>query len=83
MLEDASRLPSALVYREIRQRCYAVLFCNILTPSYQDSQAQLQNGDSIVIKEWCAYKGNLMKNPELIKPLQLVVQPFQENESML
>ncbi|GBM32630.1 Constitutive coactivator of peroxisome proliferator-activated receptor gamma [Araneus ventricosus] len=81
VLEDATRLPSALVYREIRQRCYGVLFNGFLTPTYHAGQTRTQHGDSIAIKEWCAYKGNLMKHPELIGPLPLDTRSFRGNEN--
>ncbi|GFW36434.1 constitutive coactivator of peroxisome proliferator-activated receptor gamma [Trichonephila clavipes] len=63
VLEDGSKLPSALVYREIRQRCYGVLF-NCYSP-----MTSIKN--SVVIKERCAYKNNDLNEPELIQPLPL------------
>lgn len=80
VLEDASRLPSALVYREIRQRCYGVLFNYFLKSNYQVDQTYTKHGDNIVIKEWCAYKGNLMQQPELIKPLPLDMNSVSKDE---
>ncbi|GFS56082.1 constitutive coactivator of peroxisome proliferator-activated receptor gamma [Trichonephila inaurata madagascariensis] len=64
VLEDGSKMPSALVYREIRRRCYGVLFnCySPMTPSIENS---------VVIKERCAYKNNNLNEPELIQPLSL------------
>ncbi|GFR22962.1 constitutive coactivator of peroxisome proliferator-activated receptor gamma [Trichonephila clavata] len=64
-LEDGSKLPSALVYREIRQRCYGVLF-NCYNPM---NPIIIEN--SVVIKERCAYKNNNLNEPELIQPLPL------------
>ncbi|GFR27623.1 constitutive coactivator of peroxisome proliferator-activated receptor gamma [Trichonephila clavata] len=80
VLEDATRLPSALVFREIRQRCYGVLFNYFLKPNYQENQTYTKYGDAIVIKEWCAYKGNLMERPELIKPLPLDMYSIPKDE---
>ncbi|GFU08454.1 constitutive coactivator of peroxisome proliferator-activated receptor gamma [Nephila pilipes] len=83
VLEDASRLPSALVYREIRQRCYGVLFNYFLKSNYQENQTNTKQMESIVIKEWCAYKGNLMERPELIKPLPLDMYSVSKDESQI
>lgn len=66
VLEDGSSLPSALVYREIRQRCYGILFNCSVHPN---------NLKSTVIQERCWYKKNQnendLSNPESIHPLPL------------
>ncbi|GFU08450.1 constitutive coactivator of peroxisome proliferator-activated receptor gamma [Nephila pilipes] len=67
VLEDGSMLPSALVYREIRQRCYGVLF-NCYSPT---EPTLIEKENSVVIKERCAYKNNDLNEPELIRPLPL------------
>ncbi|XP_015905652.1 constitutive coactivator of peroxisome proliferator-activated receptor gamma [Parasteatoda tepidariorum] len=74
VLEDTSRLPSALVYRKIRQKCYGVLF------NYYSSQGSADNtltkdGKPILIREWCAYHGNSMEKPEYIQPLPINLPP--------
>lgn len=75
VLEDGSKLPSALVYREIRQRCYGVLF-----NCYSSTDPTLIE-NSVVIKERCAYKNNNLNEPELIQPLPLKVFPSVSDES--
>ncbi|GIY15709.1 constitutive coactivator of peroxisome proliferator-activated receptor gamma [Caerostris extrusa] len=82
VLEDDSRLPTALVYREIRQRCYGVLFNQFLNPK-SHGKMHTKDENSVIVKEWCAYKGNLLKSPEFIKPLPLNAYPFTENENTI
>lgn len=69
-MEDptSGRPPSALVYREIRQRCYCVIFNQYLQPQHQVLE---KCDERITIKEWCAYPGNNMRQPEYIKALPL------------
>ncbi|CAL1292478.1 unnamed protein product [Larinioides sclopetarius] len=67
VLEDGSSFPSALAYREIRQRCYGILFNCFVEPG---------NAKSVVIEERCWYKKNPNENnnlnePERIQPLPL------------
>ncbi|CAL1292477.1 unnamed protein product [Larinioides sclopetarius] len=67
VLENGSKRPSALVYREIRQRCYGLLFNCFVEPNDEKS---------IVIEERCWYKKNQnednnLKEPEKISPLPL------------
>lgn len=67
-MEDplSSRPPSALVYRQIRQRCYGVVFNQYVQPQGLEQCEQM-----ITIKEWCAYPGNNMTQPEYIQALPL------------
>ncbi|GBM00794.1 Constitutive coactivator of peroxisome proliferator-activated receptor gamma [Araneus ventricosus] len=67
VLEDGARVPSALVYREIRQRCYGILFNCFVEPD---------SVKSIVVEERCWYKknsnlNNNLNDPERISPLPL------------
>ncbi|GBM00799.1 hypothetical protein AVEN_257330-1 [Araneus ventricosus] len=67
VLEDGSRIPSALIYGEIRQRCYGILFNCFVEPD---------SVKSIFIEERCWYKKNQNVNndlnePERICPLRL------------
>ncbi|GFS56084.1 constitutive coactivator of peroxisome proliferator-activated receptor gamma [Trichonephila inaurata madagascariensis] len=71
VLEDESRLPCAILYREIRQRCYGVLFNCFVPPHSVANPGKTRSGDSIIIDEWCAYQGNSMDEPEYVKPLPL------------
>ncbi|GFR22956.1 constitutive coactivator of peroxisome proliferator-activated receptor gamma, partial [Trichonephila clavata] len=71
VLEDESRLPCAILYREIRQRCYGVLFNCFVPPYSVGNPGKTRSGDSIIIEEWCAYQGNFMDKPEYVKPLPL------------
>lgn len=50
--------PTAIIYREIRKRLYAVLF----------------ESENVTVKEWCAYHGNPMERPEYITPGKLDYQ---------
>ncbi|KAG8172310.1 hypothetical protein JTE90_007023, partial [Oedothorax gibbosus] len=60
--------PSALVYRQIRQRVYGVIFNQYY---HNPSEYTFRENERISIKEWCAYYGNYMVHPEYIKPLPL------------
>ncbi|GFU08453.1 constitutive coactivator of peroxisome proliferator-activated receptor gamma [Nephila pilipes] len=71
VLEDDSRPPCAVLYREIRQRCYGVLFNCFIPPHSVKNPGKTKNGDTIIIQEWCAYQGNFMEEPEYVKPLPL------------
>ncbi|CAL1292481.1 unnamed protein product [Larinioides sclopetarius] len=67
VLEDGSRVPSALIYREIRQRCYGILFNCFVEPN---------NVKYVVVEERCWYKKGQNENhdlrePERIYPLRL------------
>ncbi|CAL1292471.1 unnamed protein product [Larinioides sclopetarius] len=73
VLEDASRTPCALVYREIRQRCYGVLFNCYVAPHTPTNPGRTRAGGEVIVKEWCAYQGNFLEKPELVKPLPLKV----------
>lgn len=71
VLEDDSRLPCAILYREIRQRNYGVLFNCFVPPYSVTNPGKTKNGDYIIVQEWCAYQGNFMEKPEYVKPLPL------------
>ncbi|KFM63826.1 Constitutive coactivator of peroxisome proliferator-activated receptor gamma, partial [Stegodyphus mimosarum] len=82
VLEDALWPPTALIYRKIRQRCYGVLFSCFLQIDH--SYQSVDNNRRIVrIKEWCAYNGNNMENPESIEALPVKFQDYQSQCSSI
>ncbi|GBM00786.1 Constitutive coactivator of peroxisome proliferator-activated receptor gamma [Araneus ventricosus] len=83
VLEDASRTPCALVYREVRQRCYGVLFNCYVAPHSPTNPGRTRTGEEIIVKEWCAYQGNFLEKPEFIKPLPLKVSSVPGKEDQI
>ncbi|XP_055949258.1 constitutive coactivator of peroxisome proliferator-activated receptor gamma-like isoform X1 [Argiope bruennichi] len=74
VLEDGSRMASALVYREIRQRCYGILFNCFVEPGSEDS---------IVIEERCWYKKNQNENNNLREPERIHPLPLRSTSDLI
>ncbi|XP_055951289.1 constitutive coactivator of PPAR-gamma-like protein 2 [Argiope bruennichi] len=83
VLEDDSRTPCILIYREIRQRCYGVLFNCFVAPHSPTNPGRTKNGREVIVKEWCAYQGNFLEKPEFIKPLPLKISSLPGTEDQI
>lgn len=60
------RLPSALLYRKVRERVYGILFD--LATREKDDQFDIS---SLAVKEWCVYGGRRLNDPDLVEPVKL------------
>lgn len=60
------RLPSALLYRNVRQSVYGILFD--LAAKKKDDKFDV---NSLAVKEWCVYGGRRLNDPDLVEPVAL------------
>ena len=61
------RLPSALLYRKVRQQVYGILF-DLASKQKKDDQFDVS---SLAVKEWCVYGGRRLNDPDLVEPVKL------------
>jgi len=61
------RLPSALLYRKVRQCVYGILF-DVAAKQKKDEKL---DASSLAVKEWCVYGGRRLDDPDLVEPVQL------------
>ncbi|GBM00798.1 Constitutive coactivator of peroxisome proliferator-activated receptor gamma [Araneus ventricosus] len=74
VLEDGSSFPSALAYREIRQRCYGILFNCFVEP---------KSMKSVVVEERCWYKRNQNENNNLNEPEKIHPLPLRNTSDVI
>ena len=60
------RMPSALLFRKVRQRVYGILFD--LATKKKDGKL---NASSLAVKEWCVYGGRRLDDPDIVEPVAL------------
>lgn len=61
------RLPSALLYRKVRQQVYGILF-DLAPKMKNDSKFDVS---SLAVKEWCVYGGRQLNDPDIVEPVKL------------
>ena len=61
------RLPSALLYRKVRQQVYGILF-DLAPKLKNDSKFDVS---SFAVKEWCVYGGRRLNDPDVVEPVKL------------
>ena len=61
------RLPSALLYRKVRQCVYGILF-DLSSKKKKDDKF---DPTSLSVKEWCVYGGRRLNDPDLVEPMAL------------
>ena len=61
------RLPSALLYRKVRQCVYGILF-DLSSKKKKDDKF---DPTSLSVKEWCVYGGRRLNDPDCVEPMAL------------
>ena len=61
------RLPSALLFRKVRQRVYGILFDLSVKKKKDDSF----DVSSLAVKELCVYGGRRLDDPDIVEPIAL------------
>lgn len=61
------RLPSALLFRKVRQRVYGILF-DLSAKKKKDDKFDVS---SLAVKEWCVYGGRRLDDPDIVEPIAL------------